>query len=454
MADIKPFKAIVYNQDKFSDLSKLICPPYDVIDSKSGLKYYNSTDYNAIHLILPGLRHLAKTYALSCADAGTSRSGREDKYAYAAQKLNEWIESEVLKKDNSDAVYFYEQDYAYAGERKKRMGFFALLRLTGPDKEPSAKGGKVYAHEHTQLGPKEDRLELLNHVKANLSPIFVLFPDKNHIISRAYEKCRDQSCFVEIECESIRHKLWRITDEKMTSQIIKSLSLSDVFIADGHHRYEVACNFRSLMRQKLGNPDRELPSDYVMAYFTGMHSSGLTILPTHRVVKFVKKDIYDKMMDNLAEYFDIYKADHRADLFIMLGKAAKNEQVLGLYRENKFFLLRLKSRIDINKIIDVNKPREYKKLAVVILNRLIIGKILQYEEKDLKSENLFYTDSADLAINMVNNKEAMLAFFVNPVKIQEMADLALQGVRLPPKSTFFYPKLPTGLLIYKFDGQE
>ncbi len=436
MAKIKPFKAFLYDTNEVTDLSKVVCPPYDVINSGLQEGCYNLSPYNIIRLIL------AKN------DPSDTNNG--NKYISVKNELDSWLNKGVLFQDRDEAVYFYEHEYIYLGQRKKRMGFISLLKIEDASRSSESRGAGIHAHEHTHLAPKEDRLQLLRQVRANLSPIFVLFSDDNHIVERLWGICSTAKPLVDIKVDSAAHKLWRISDKKVLEELKCSLEPSDLFIADGHHRYEVACNFREETRKSLGNPDKELPCDYVMTYFTPLGSDGLTLKSTHRIVKNIEKGIIFGLNSALSKYFDISEAKDSKDLFSMLGGAEKNEQSLGAYKDSKFYLLRLRRGLDINKIIDIDHPYEYKKLSVVILNQLILNKIFKFSKEDFAGRSLSYTDDADLAIKTVDEKNADMVFFLNPVKVSDMTSLALQGVRLPPKSTYFYPKLLSGLVINKF----
>lgn len=450
MPEIKPFKGILYNQDKIKDLSKVVSGPYDVISQKARESYANLSPYNMVRLILP-----------TANDA--KDSGCDTIYSFARKELDDWLKKEILYLDRQEAIYLYEQEYVYCGEKKKRLGIITLLKIDDAGNSPK-RDNKIHAHEHTHLGPKEDRLQLLREVGANLSPIFVLFADKFHLIRRISDKCNALPSLIDVEADSVRHKLWRITDSKLINEARRGLKSADIFIADGHHRYEVACNYRQEIRQRLNNPDREFDCDFVLTYLSDLNSRGLTIMPTHRVIKELDGDTLLKLNDELGKYFDIYKAKDKSELFIMLSKAMKSEYVLGMYaqgapatkKENKFSLLRLKNRINLDKIIALDKPKDYKRLCVVILNHLILEKMLNIRQDwrdsdESSARHIFYTNDADLARRMVDDKEAQIAFFLNPVKVEEMAHIAKQGERMPPKSTFFYPKLLSGLLINKFN---
>ncbi|MDP1853522.1 MAG: DUF1015 domain-containing protein [Candidatus Omnitrophota bacterium] len=452
MAEIKPFKAVLYNQDKVNGTAKVVCPPYDVINEKARENYANLSPYNMVRLILP-----TKNEA--------EQAGCESVYAFAKKQLDDWMEKEVLCHAKEEAIYLYEQEYVYLGEKKKRQGIIALLKMDDGGNSSKTKS-RIHAHEHTHLGPKEDRLQLIRQVKANLSPVFVLFPDKNHIIRRITDKYVHSQPLIDVKADSVRHKLWRITDNKLINEVQRDLKTCDIFIADGHHRYEVACNFREEERKALGNPDRELDCDYLMTYLTDLNSRGLTIMPTHRLIKNVPPDLINGLPGELTKFFDLHRAKDRHDLFVMLGKAVKNECVLGMYqkeaghkKEGKFYLLRLKSGINLDTVIDIDKPKEYKKLCVVILNYLILGKMLKIDVDLCNSDastvkHISYTNDTELAVKMVDRSEAQLLFFLNPVNVEVLAHVAAQGERMPPKSTFFYPKLLTGLVINKFSEES
>lgn len=432
----------MYNQDKVKDLSTVICPPYDVLSPAEQRACYNRSPYNMSRLLLKNDRR--------CVD-----------YSHSRKNLIDWIDRDVLYRDRQKAIYFYEQEYtcpanhflgpgktnkrysvrACLGEKKKREGFISLLKIEDNN-------GLVHAHEHTHLAPKEDRLELLQQVEANLSPIFVLFADKKRVIRRLADKYASCSPVIDIKEPAGRHRLWRIDDAVVIDMVRAGVKPVHLFIADGHHRYEVACNFRRQMHKTVGNGRRELSCDYVMTYFTDVGSRGLTILPTHRVIRRVKAA---GLREKLGRYFDIYKAKDGAELFIMLGRAGRNECVLGMYgKKDGFLLLRLRSDINIDDFITLDKPREYKRLSTVVLDWLVLGDVFGLDPERPDEKNVFYTNAAARALEMVDEGQADVSFFVNPVRMEDLMQLALQGERLPPKTTFFFPKLPSGLTIYKF----
>lgn len=259
MTEIKPFRAITYNQEKFQDLSRVVCPPYDIISPSQQQYYHELNPYNFIHILL-----------------GKDTPG-VDKYSRAGQVFREWINDGVFVQDDKPAIYFYRQHYHVRGEKKTRVGFISLLRL---GEETSS----IFGHEHTRLEPKEDRLKLLSQVKANLSPIFVIFSDQKRIIQRVYDhNIKNEAPFIAVTDENKNmHELWRITAPDVLEDMQSRIRDESIFIADGHHRYEVACAYRDQMREKLGKIEGQEDFNYVMAYFTNTDFRGLTILPIHR----------------------------------------------------------------------------------------------------------------------------------------------------------------------------
>ncbi|MCM8781356.1 MAG: DUF1015 domain-containing protein [Candidatus Omnitrophica bacterium] len=422
MAKIKPFSALFYNQEKIKDISKVVCPPYDVIDTAQQEFYHTLSPYNIIHLIL-----------------GKDIAG-QDKYTRAKERLRTWINEKILVTDTSECVYFYLQEYKIKGERKTRLGFISLLSLD--DKN------SIFSHEHTRIEPKEDRLRLLEAVQANLSPIFVLFQDKNRIILRIYEQYIEQKTpLIELtDQENILHKLWRIDEPYLLDLIQRSMRDRNIFIADGHHRYEVAVTYRNYLREKQKVcVDEEKDYDYIMAYFTNIESRGLVIIPVHRLIKNVELDDRS-FMDRIKDYFEPEEIKDKHRFFFCLEKAGLTQPTLGLYKEAHYFILRLKSLTILDKIIK-DKPRQYRRLDVSILNYIILKEVLNIEPED-KERVKFDVDAEKLIMQADKNS---MVFLLNPVKIEEIIEIASAGYRLPPKSTYFYPKVLSGLLINKLN---
>jgi uncharacterized protein (DUF1015 family) len=424
MTKIKPFRAAIYNQGKIKDLSKVVCPPYDII-SPAGQKYFHELNpYNLIHILL-----------------GEDLVG-EDKYRRAGHYFRNWLKEQILILDEKPAIYFYSQQYNLKGEKRTRLGFISLLRLE--DKDSS-----VFGHEHTRLEPKEDRYKLLKQVKANLSPIFVIFLDKKRVIQRTYQHIQDQKPFIDIiDNEKVTHRVWKLNNEDMLNNMQVRMQDENIFIADGHHRYEVACGYRNEIKKKLGAITGEEGFNYILTYFTNTDSRGLSILPIHRLVKLDKKMAIDELKGSLQDYFDVEEVKDKAHFFFLMEKGGRTEHVLGMYKDKKYWLLRLKNIKILDKMIG-DKPKEYRSLDVSILNHIILQKILGLDLED--KETLSFIPNSEELIDRVDNNPAYIAFFLNPVKIQEIIAVALNGERMPPKSTYFYPKVLSGLVMNKFE---
>jgi len=417
MTKITPFRAVIYNQEKIKNISSVVCPPYDIISAQERERYSGLSPYNLIHILL-----------------GKDIPG-EDKYRRAADYFRDWLKNAILIQDERPAIYFYSQQYNLKGEKRTRLGFISLLHLG--DKDSS-----VFGHEHTRLEPKEDRLRLLKQVKANLSPIFVIFLDNRRIIQRIYRQhIQDRLPFIDIIDDSkVVHKLWRLDSPDIIESIQNSMSGENIFIADGHHRYEVACAYRDEMKQESFN--------YIEAYFTNTDPRGLSILPVHRLVKLDTKSDLDNFESNLKEYFDVEEIKEKTQFFFLMEKGGRTEHLLGMYKDKIYRLLRLKN-IKILDKMNSDKSEVCRSLDICILNNLILKKTLGIDLEN--KENLSFSPNADEFIEAVNNNPLYIAFFLNPVKIQQVISVALNGQRLPPKSTYFYPKVLSGLAINKFE---
>jgi uncharacterized protein (DUF1015 family) len=349
----------------------------------------------------------------------------------------------VLVQDDKPAIYFYSQQYNLKGETKTRYGFIALLYL-GDDKSC------VFGHEHTHLEAKEDRFRLLKAVRANLSPIFVVFPDKKRIIQSLQSQCLGKKPFMEAsDDEKTIHKIWKIDSPDILTAMQKIMSKEDVFIADGHHRFEVACAYREEMKNKLGAVTGEEDFNYVLSYFTNTDPRGLTILPIHRLLKMDSPGLdFDSFIDKLSEYFHIEEVKDRTRFFFLMEKAGRIEHVLGMYNGRKYLLLRIKNVKILDKMI-TDKPPEYRSLDVSILNYIIFKHILNLDLEDKRK--LEFIPEANELIRQVEENPSYVAFFLNPVRVQQIMAVAANGNKMPPKSTYFYPKVLSGLLINKLE---
>ena len=423
MTEVKSFKGTVYNSQKVKDLSKVFCPPYDVISKKDQDMYHKNSPENYIRIILG--KDLPKD------------NSRDNKYTRAKKTFDRWNKAGILKEDKENCLYFYSQEYIYKGERKNRIGFIGLLKL-----RHSPKKSKIFPHENTHTEAKEDRLKLMNKLKSNFSPVFVLFSDKDKIIERIFDKyLLGSDPFIDIsDKDKIKTKLWKLTDDEAIKRLKEYMKDKNIYIADGHHRYEVAQIFCNSRKKKKKSFSGKEDFDYIMTYFTDLNSKELQILPIHRVLKRMPADINALQGD-----FSIEKIKDKYDLIILLRKAGLAEHAFGLYKDGKFYLLRFNHPSKLDQYIPVGS-RDFKNLDVSILQYIVFKKL------KVKDKDLIYVKDEDQAINMVDEDKADAVFFLNPVKIHQLRTIATGGEKMPPKSTYFYPKLLSGLVVNQFDS--
>lgn len=424
MNKISPFRAVVFNQEKISDLSKVVCPPYDVISPERQQYFHQLDPHNFIRLILG------------------QDVGGEDKYQHAAAIFSRWQEEGLLVQDNQPAFYLYSQEFKAQGRIMQRLGLIGLLRL--PEK-----GCSVFGHEHTRLAPKEDRLKLLKQVKANLSPIFVIFSDRKKLLRGIYRKNAPIRPFIRVkDSSSVVHRLWRITSPAILGKVSKDISRKNMFIADGHHRFEVSCAYRELLRQSSGRLSGKESCNYLLAYFTAIEDKGLLILPIHRLIRLEQDIALDTLLAGLEKYFRVEQVKSRAALFTALQKSGRKTHALGMYKHKKFWLLRLKDNKILQKVI-TDKPAECRSLDVLALNYLILRDVLGIGLED--REQLSYNNEAEEVIRQADASDKAIAFFLNPAKVEQVMSIALSGNKMPPKTTYFYPKVLSGLVVNKLE---
>ena len=425
MAKISPFRAVRYNQDTIKDLSKVVCPPYDIISPERQKYLLELSPYNLIHMELaediPG----------------------EDKYERSGVFLQDLIKKEILIQDPKQAIYFYQQEYSIKGEKRVRVGFLALLRL---DEQKSS----VFGHEHTHQEAKEDRLKLIRQVKANLSPIFVIFEDKKKVVFQSLlPNIKNKEPFINIvDSDKTSHKLWRVDDPVLLQKVQEKMEGENIFIADGHHRYEVACAWRDEMKKKSLSFNGQESFNYILAYFTNIDPLGLKVLPIHRLVRLDNRPDMTAFNAKLKEYFYVEEVKDRVRFFFLLAKAGVAEHVIGMYNSKRYWLLRLRNVRVLDKLM-TDKPAEYRNLDVSILNAAVLERILNLNLDDKKS--LTFSANSEELLAQADNDFSLVAFFLNPTKIEQIIAVALKGDKMPPKSTYFYPKVLSGLVVNKHE---
>lgn len=418
---IRPFKAILYNKKKIKDIAKVVAPPYDVIPPKMQSGLYRKHEYNIVRLILGKIKK--------------SDSESDNRYTRARKFLESWLKSGILIPDDKESIYIYSQKYKYDNRWIERIGFISLMRLSMNNKICRT---RVLPHENTLKAPKADRLNLTRSVKASLSPIFMLYEDdKSKISSILKDAAANTKPFIDINIDNIRNRVWRLSDKDTIERIERFMSGRNIFIADGHHRYETAVNY--------ANETNSESSKYTLAYFCKLDDDSLTILPTHRLIKDVENLDLGKVLERLGRFFVIEKYVSAKKCVLRL-KALKDHHAFGMYMGGrKFYCLRLKDMAAAHARMGMFS-RDWKSLDVAILHLFVIQNVLAIRDED---DNIEFVKDADEAIKLVDRSKFKIAFLLNPTKVSEMKKVAEHGEKMPKKATYFYPKPLSGLVIRK-----
>ncbi len=441
MAEILPFKGLRYNPEKIKDISKVITPPYDVISEKERDDYYQLHLENIIRLIL------GKDIP------GDDQSN--NKYTRSAEFFDTWRKEEILTQEKEPAIYIYAQEFTLSGKKYVRRGFISLVKLE------DFQTGQIYPHEHTLAKPKEDRMNLMKACNANLSQVFTFFEDEDSKVSNLLHKVSGGEPGTGVtpdidftDIYGVKNLLWVVKDKTVIEELILQMKDRALFIADGHHRYETALFYRDLIRDNEGTlkSNDTIPSDYVMLMCVSMEDPGLQILPTHRLARNIKDLDPEKIKESLNEIFEISDMGNDCSTEILmqeLGKDAHKHKIAMYIGESdkKFYILTLRDEKLLDQIL-TGEYSEWKYIDTGILHGVIFDRVLGIQAKNIsKSESVKYIQGVEDSVTKVNGGEYQIAFFLNPTKIGQIRDIATKRHKMPPKATYFYPKLMTGMVI-------
>ncbi len=444
MAEILPFRGYRYSPDKVRALDDVIADPYDKIDDELQEFYYEKSPHNIVRIIK------GKTYPNDTKD--------NNQYVRAAGFLDAWIREGILQRDQSPCIYIYDQEYVVpgAGTTKTRRGFVALFRLM------SYEEGGVKPHEQTLAGPKADRLNLMRATRAQFGQIFMLYPDPENLVNNLLDEGRAaRQPLVAKDRFSDLHKVWPISDPNTIGELQRLMLDKQVFIADGHHRYETALAFRDEMRGKISHTDDFETIESRMITFVSFDDPGLLVLPTHRLVSDVQGFDAMALIENLKQFFELESlpfsdessretAQHKT--MEILHRTSPRDHVFGvlLAGQNQFLVARLKDESCLDEMLSGAGSDEFRRLDVVILSTLILERMLGITKEDLTRErNVQYLRDVGEGVKSVIGGEGQAFFLLNPTKTRQVRNVASAGVRMPQKSTDFYPKLVTGLVLNK-----
>lgn len=435
MAEIKAFKGYRYNLEKVEDLSEVITPPYDVIDNEAQDKFYQVNPFNFIRL------------ELGKKDGDDSNSNNV--YTRARDTFAAWVKEEILIQETKPALYLYQQEFQINNITYVRTGFITGL------KAEDYSCGQVLPHEETLPKHKADRLELMRTTQANFSPIFGLYSDpENAVYQTMLRSVEGKQPDIEVtDWAKEKHRLWVITDEKVIEKVTAIIKDKKIYIADGHHRYETAVNFAKEMSEK-----GQEGYDHIMITLVNLFDQGLVVLPTHRLVKNVADFNFDRFLNSTKEYFDVTRipeSDSRQNtLELLLNRMAESGEtghIFGLYGgKDKLYIIKLKSSVNLEEINGADKSAAWRNLDVTVLHGLVLEKLLGIGEKERASEGfLSYTRDDLYAMEAVDQGEFQFSLLMNAPKVEEVTEVAGAGEKMPQKSTFFYPKVISGLVINK-----
>lgn len=440
---LKPFQAVRYSLNKVN-IAAVVSPPYDVIDSKLQQQLYTQSPYNIVRLIL------GQSYA---GDTATN-----NRYTRAADFLSSWQKEGILQTDNKPSLYLYQMQYQLHGEVKTVNGLLGLVKL-----EPF--GHSIHPHEKTLAAPKTDRLELMRACQANFCPIYAVYEDKDSsvaailstltknkpLLTVTQDTAKNSSWVINNEATPsalhplpstlIKHSLWTVNDETTIKNLANLFQNKELLIADGHHRYETALSYQKEKRAQ-DSPSSEQPYDYVLMFLAPMTEKDLTVLPTHRLIK--KSISETKLLPLLKANFNLTPLSSASETIKALNQKTDN-LVFGLALREKFFLLEGEKH-SLSQKIQSNHSQAWKSLDTAILNELIL--------KDLAlrpNKTLFFSEDTTAVLKEVEDGKATCAFILRPLSLSQIMQVARAGEKMPQKSTYFYPKPLTGLVIYKFN---
>ena len=426
MAEIKPFKGLRYTE-KAGDISDLACPPYDIISSEEKIALLEKSPNSLIRLELPVI------------------GGSEDieQYRSAGDTLRAWLREEILKRDEKDSIYIYEMDFSVQGKNYKVKGFVSLVKL-----EPFSKG-IILPHEETLSKAKTDRFNLMKVTGCNFSQIYSLYMDEDNsvfgLIEGASQKEPDT---VFTDKDSVTHRMWCVDDSAFITELTAKMADKKLYIADGHHRYETALNYQKYVENNL---DETGSSDHVMMMLVNMENSGLVVFPTHRIVRDLPSFDYNAVCDKCKEYFDItpYLNREKGEAGLEQAYREGKKAFVMFTGDNNYTLLVLKD-ISVMDTVIPEGCKALRQLDVSVLHSLVLERIFGIDKENMAGQiNLTYTRSADEAIGAVDGQRANCCFLLNPTRVGEIREVAAAGDKMPQKSTYFYPKLTTGLVMNK-----
>jgi len=419
MADVRAFPAIRFDPARV-DLASVLAPPYDVISPSRQHELYDRSPYNVVRV-----------------EYGEQRqhdTPADNRYTRAARDLAAWLADGILRRDETPAAYVYSLEFEHGGTRYTRQHLFVVVGLEPWD------AGVVRPHEHTLAGPKSDRLELLRATRTQISPVYSLHRGAPPPLDAAAPLC-------DADADGAHHRLARIADRDAIAALTRTFAARPLYIADGHHRYETALAYRDECRARAASWTGEEPANFVLMALTAANDPGLLVLPTHRIVRVAPPA---DALDRLSAAFDVREVAVD-DASEALGREPADETIfiaVGLSR-GRAHLLRLRDRAAAERAMPAGQPEAWRRLDVSVLHHAILGPVFGIDDDALvRGDAVSYTQNAEEAVASVTGGDAACTFLLRATPVEQVLAVADAGGRMPQKSTYFYPKLPTGLVMY------
>ena len=423
MAEIMPFGALRFTQAA-GEIAELVCPPYDIISDRQREQYLARNPHGIIRLELPG-------------------EGR-DPYKTAGDTLRGWLDEGLLACDAEDSLYIYEEIFTVRGKTGSVKGLICRVRL-----EPFS-AGVVLPHEETLSKAKTDRFNLMCATGCNFSSVYSLYFDRQQAIYPRVQAISAGAPLLDFTGDDgVRHKVWQVRDPAEIGELAAAFADKKLYIADGHHRYETALNYKQHLMDTGELTDDAHPANYMMMTLVHMEHPGLTVFPTHRIVRDLEHFDVGKLLRECGKYFDIAPCLSAVVASRLEQGHRTNRKALALYHSGQASVLELRDP-DIMRELLPGMSEAYRQLDVSILHTLILERLLGIDKQNMAAQiNLIYTRDSKEAMAAVDQGKANCAFILNPTKVSEIADVAGAGEKMPQKSTYFYPKLITGHVMNK-----
>ncbi len=445
MADVRPFRGLGYNTERVADISSVISPPYDIISPEEQRFLHEQSPYNVVRL------ELGEDHALD--------SLEENRYTRAAATLNRWLEENVLVRQPVPAFNVFEHRFTHRGVEKRRWGLNASVRLG------DQRGSGARPHEVILESRIQDRLNLLRSCGVNLSPILgMVRHEPGGLLSLLTQVASGEPDLAAVDHEGVVHNMWVVTDSQSIAEISAWFADKAIYIADGHHRYETALAYQGERQAAASRCTGQEAFNFVMMTLTDVADPGLVALPAHRLVRLARPGRLGELREELGGLFDLEYHEaagstwtERLKVWLrILEERARKRVAMGVYGldAGRLCLLMPRELQRLDAMMPEDRSQDWKNLDVSILHCVILRQMIGVATPQKEDDHLKYTHDEEEAIARVESGEYHLAFLMNPVPISSVLAVADAGDRMPPKSTYFYPKLPTGLVMYPlWDGE-